>query len=96
MEHKKGSLNDLNSFLLTKVHGHCLIHKLQLQEFHCLNFYSAGDFVNMTVEFTEINYTLISLNYTPLTHKFCITKFFIILGFRRSAKHCFGNTDLNN
>ena len=61
MEHKKGSLNDLNSSLLAKVHVHCLIHKLQLQEFHCLDFflggggyYSAGDFVNMTVQFTEI------------------------------------------
>jgi len=39
MEHKKGSLNDLNSSLLAKVHGHCLIHKLRLQEFHCLNFF---------------------------------------------------------
>jgi hypothetical protein len=59
MEDKKGSSNDLKSSLLAKVHGHCLIHKLQLQEFHCLNFflvsYSAGDFVNMTVHFTEIN-----------------------------------------
>jgi len=60
MEHKKGSLNDLNSSLLAKVHGHCLIHKLRLQEFHCLNFfflvyYSAGNFVNTTVQFIEIN-----------------------------------------
>lgn len=39
MEHNKGSLNDLNSSLLAKVHGHCLIHRLQLQEFICLNFF---------------------------------------------------------